>query len=286
MELVELVEPITVPSRYTLIKEVFLSVFMTIVVKNIILVLYDEAKVVSNIVVSDVVVKSLVRCVYSYTNGNVVQSILYDYIRNTLVFCYNKGMSNNIVQLTDYNDNNIYPIAGAAAEGSITKTMLDEGVFVGAELSDPGNIAYVGTADIQDSAVTTAKIADLNVTTAKLATGAVTSDKIDWTTQTIDLTSLAPAQSERVYATVRGKFVILGVANLRLGGSGDYTEVIQLPSNLYPDKEYCAGAAALNSNYQPVGAATVTIGTNGQVRFRVNSANAAIVRGQICYYTA
>ena len=88
-------------------------------------------------------------------------------------------MSNNIVQLTDYNDNNIYPIAGAAAEGSITKTMLDEGVFVGAELSDPGNTAYVGTADIQDSAVTTAKIANLNVTTAKLATGAVTSDKVD-----------------------------------------------------------------------------------------------------------
>ena len=91
-------------------------------------------------------------------------------------------MANNIVQLTDYDNNNIYPIAGAAAQGSITKAMLDEGVFVGAELSDPGLTAYVATADIQDSAVTTAKIADLNVTTNKLATGAVTSDKIDWTT--------------------------------------------------------------------------------------------------------
>ena len=106
-------------------------------------------------------------------------------------------MSNNIVQLTDYNDNNIYPIAGAAAEGSITKTMLDEGVFVGAELSDPGNIAYVGTADIQDNAVTAPKLGipcpviseNLSepssvayVATDNIQDGAVTSDKIDWTT--------------------------------------------------------------------------------------------------------
>lgn len=85
-----------------------------------------------------------------------------DYTRNILIFCYNKGMANNIVQLTDYNDNNIYPIAGAAAQGSITKSMLEEGVFEGPELSEPSTVAYVATDNIQD--------------------GAVTSDKIDWTT--------------------------------------------------------------------------------------------------------
>ena len=175
-------------------------------------------------------------------------------------------MSNKIVQLENEAGDNIYPLAGGALTGSISKTMLEEGVFEGPELSEPSSVAYVATDNIQD--------------------GAVTSDKIDWTTQTIDLTSLAPASSERVYATVRGKFVILGFENLRLNGSGSYTETIQLPSSLYPDKGYCAGAAALNSNYEPVGPATVTTGSNGQVRFRVNSSNAAIVRGQICYYTA
>ena len=67
-------------------------------------------------------------------------------------------MSNNIVQLTDYNDNNIYPIAGAAAQGSITKTMLEEGVFEGPELSEPSTVAYVATDNIQDGAVTSDKI--------------------------------------------------------------------------------------------------------------------------------
>lgn len=81
-------------------------------------------------------------------------------------------MANNIVQLTDYNDNNIYPIAGAAAQGSITKTMLAEGVFEGPELSEPSSVAYVAEDNIQDDAVTTDKIAD----------GSVTSDKIDYAT--------------------------------------------------------------------------------------------------------
>lgn len=67
-------------------------------------------------------------------------------------------MSNNIVQLTDYNDNNIYPIAGAAAQGSITKSMLEEGVFEGPELSEPSTVAYVSTDNIQDGAVTAAKL--------------------------------------------------------------------------------------------------------------------------------
>jgi len=79
-------------------------------------------------------------------------------------------MSNNIVQLTDSDNNNVYPIAGAAAQGSITKAMLEEGVFEGTELSEPSTVAYVATDNIQNGAVTTAKIAN----------DAVNSSKVDW----------------------------------------------------------------------------------------------------------
>ena len=123
-------------------------------------------------------------------------------------------MSDRIVQLQDRNDDNIYPVAGAATQGSITKAMLAEGVFEGAEISNPGNIAYVSTSAIQDEAVTTAKIADLNVTTAKLATGAVTSDKIDSTT--IDLhdykTASVTSLGARAKLTVRGGMAFVSVA--------------------------------------------------------------------------
>ena len=71
-------------------------------------------------------------------------------------------MSNKIVQLENENGDNIYPIAGGALTGSISKTMLEEGVFEGPELSEPSTVAYVATDNIQD--------------------GAVTSDKIGWTT--------------------------------------------------------------------------------------------------------
>lgn len=75
---------------------------------------------------------------------------------------YNKGMNNDIVQLTDKNGNNVYPVAGAATQDSISKSMLEEGVFEGPELFPAPAEAYVRTADIVDDAVT--------------------SDKIDWTT--------------------------------------------------------------------------------------------------------
>lgn len=75
---------------------------------------------------------------------------------------YNKGMNNDIVQLTDKNGNNVFPIAGAATQDSISKSMLEEGVFEGPELFPAPAEAYVRTNDIVD--------------------GAVTSDKIDWTT--------------------------------------------------------------------------------------------------------
>lgn len=62
------------------------------------------------------------------------------------------------------------------------RTIATTASYIGSTIGQPSSLAYVGSANIQDSAVTTAKIADLNVTTNKLATGAVTSDKIDYTT--------------------------------------------------------------------------------------------------------
>ena len=74
-------------------------------------------------------------------------------------------MSNKIVQLENESGDNLYPIAGGALTGSISKTMLEEGIFAGPELSEPSSVAYVATDNIQD--------------------GAVTSDKIDFTTSTV-----------------------------------------------------------------------------------------------------
>ena len=65
-------------------------------------------------------------------------------------------MSNQIVQLTDKDTNNIFPVAGSMAGNSIETGM------------------------IKDGAVTTAKITDGSITTAKIADSAVTSGKIDW----------------------------------------------------------------------------------------------------------
>ena len=67
-------------------------------------------------------------------------------------------MSNKVVQLENESGDNLYPIAGGALTGSISKTMLEEGIFEGTELSQPSNVAYVATANIQDGAVTAAKL--------------------------------------------------------------------------------------------------------------------------------
>lgn len=100
---------------------------------------------------------------------------------------YNRGMSNKIVQLENEDGDNLYPLAGGALTGSISKTMLEEGVFEGPELTEPNTVAYVAEGNIQDDAVTTSKIAD----------GSVTSDKVDWATMAptavMTLTPLANA---------------------------------------------------------------------------------------------
>lgn len=71
-------------------------------------------------------------------------------------------MANNIVQLQDKNGDNVFPIAGGATQGAVTKAMLDEGVFEGSTLSTPSSVAYVATDNIQDGAVTAAKASFTN----------------------------------------------------------------------------------------------------------------------------
>ena len=111
-------------------------------------------------------------------------------------------MSNKIVQLENESGDNLYPIAGGALTGSISKTMLEEGVFEGPELSEPSSVAYVATDNIQDNAVT--------------------SDKIDCTT--IDLhdykTALITSQGARAIMTIKGGIGMITTAGDTTSGSG------------------------------------------------------------------
>lgn len=80
-------------------------------------------------------------------------------------------MNNDIVQLTDKNGNNVFPIAGAATQDSISKSMLEEGVFEGTELFPAPSEAYVRTENIVDGAVTPAKITSATYRTTEQVVG-------------------------------------------------------------------------------------------------------------------
>lgn len=43
-------------------------------------------------------------------------------------------MSNQVVQLTDKDNNNIYPVAGALKQGSVTTSTIDDGAVTGAKI--------------------------------------------------------------------------------------------------------------------------------------------------------
>lgn len=120
-------------------------------------------------------------------------------------------MNNDIVQLTDKNGNNVFPIAGAATQDSISKSMLEEGVFEGPELFPAPTGAYVRTNDIVDDAVTTSKIADESVT----------SDKIDWTTIETPKTSGVYSTTEKAVGVwIDGKTIYRKVwSNINVWGS-------------------------------------------------------------------
>lgn len=93
-------------------------------------------------------------------------------------------MADIISTLENRDGDILYPIAGGAANGSITTAMIMDNAISTAKIANSavttakiadGNVT---TAKIADNAVTTGKIADLNITTAKLANSAVTSAKI------------------------------------------------------------------------------------------------------------
>ena len=94
----------------------------------------------------------------------------------------------------DFVSRNGYSVENNASAISTINTELNSAAFVDSTIGTLSNLAYVGTTNIQDGAVTTAKIANLNVTdaklasnsvtTAKIADDAVTFDKINWATRT------------------------------------------------------------------------------------------------------
>ena len=156
-------------------------------------------------------------------------------------------MSNKIVQLENESGDNLYPIAGGALTGSISKTMLEEGVFEGPELSEPSSVAYVATDNIQDNAVT--------------------SDKIDYTTLNIDLTDYKTATVtavSRATAKTFGKLVQLNitVTTSTLSAGGTYTLFEGLPNSLRPS-ETTNIAGALGT--KPL--ARAWVGSNGVIQF-------------------
>lgn len=87
---------------------------------------------------------------------------------------------------------------------------LDDVAFIDDTIGHVSNTAYVGTANIQASAVTTAKIADLNVTEGKLASNSVTTSKIAdgaVTSSKIDSATLYPLIQSGSYQITTASWV-------------------------------------------------------------------------------
>lgn len=165
---------------------------------------------------------------------------------------------------TTLNDSSNNAISNAAVT-----TKLEDASFIGSTIGQPSSLAYVGSANIQDGAVTTAKIADLNVTegklasdsvtTSKIADGSVTSDKIDSTT--IDLmpykTSLV-SSGTAIAATRGGVTTITLNITVQSASTGDQQLFANLPTNVMPQ------------NIPAVFAATSSTGVAESLRARVS----------------
>lgn len=65
-----------------------------------------------------------------------------------------------------------------AISNAAVTTKIDDASYIGSTIGQPSSLAYVGSVNIQDGAVTTDKIANLNVTEGKLASNSVTTSKI------------------------------------------------------------------------------------------------------------
>ena len=154
-----------------------------------------------------------------------------------------------------------------------TKT-ADLPVNIGEVLSTPTDVAFVGTNNIQDEAVTTDKIDDGAVTTAKIADGAVTttkitdaavttakiddgtvtSGKIDWTPVTTVVTnfetgfSAVSADAQKLRVRKFGKIVqLIGEFKVDTAFTEQYKVFCTLPSGCWP----------------PNATATIIVGSSG-----------------------
>ena len=96
-------------------------------------------------------------------------------------------MADIISTLENRDGDILYPIAGGAADGSITTAMIMDNA--------------ISTAKIANNAVTTAKIPDLGVATADLADGAATGAKRKPTVSTLTSTIVRVSDSQSVNIT-------------------------------------------------------------------------------------
>lgn len=126
-----------------------------------------------------------------------------------------------------------------AVENRVIDAEFEKVAYVDDTIGTQSNTAYVGTANIQDSAVTTAKIANLNVTTDKIGTGAVTADKLDMTV--VDLTPASSAITGTIKLYSYGKFKRLVLKNIGGITSSD-TRICDIPAAYAPSEDYTAFA--------------------------------------------
>lgn len=149
------------------------------------------------------------------------------------------------------------------------------------------NDSAITTAKIQDEAVTTAKIDDGAVTTAKIASGAVTSSNIDFTTQTVDLstaynTTYWEEDSGNLSPTlyVFGKFAWL-VGSLKAKSTlGSSTSVLTIPSGYTPhDYHYFPVVTSNNTCVR----ANISPGT-GSINLRIDTTTTPITAGTAIWF--
>ena len=166
-------------------------------------------------------------------------------------------MADRVVQLKDNQDNNVYPVAGALKQGSVT------------------------TSTINDGAVTTSKIND----------GAVTADKIDFTTIQGGNMPIASSSMHIPYLTADDSMslwrignIVFALANVVITSLTTYDSVSaaeKIPSGFRPATGTSAVAGGSNST---IG---IIIEPGGSVAFSNRAAISSSTRfyGHGCWIT-